>query len=166
LAAAGIAIGAAWSGLLSNFAAGAFLVMLRPYKVGDDVDVGSASGTVTEIGLFSTRILGADNVVTMVGNAKILGGDIKNYSASKFRRLSRTVVVPDGTPLHAAVARLQAGIAALPHVLAEPAPGVAVADLVEGGVKIEARLCASPEHFGAVSDAVNGLVCEQFGPAA
>jgi len=166
MAAAGVAIGAAWSGLLSNFAAGAFLVMLRPYKVGDDVDVGSASGTVTEIGLFSTQIRGADNVVTMVGNAKILGGDIKNYSATKYRRLARAVVVPDGTPLHAAVARLKAGIVASPDVLAEPAPDVAVVDLVEGGVKIEARLCTRPEHFGQVSDAVNRLVCEQFGPAA
>ena len=166
MAAAGIAIGAAWSGLLSNFAAGAFLVMLRPFKVGDSIDVGSVAGTVSEIGLFSTQIRDADNVVTMVGNAKILGGDIRNYSASRFRRFSRAVVVPDGTPLHASVARLKAGLASTPNVLAEPAPTVVVADLVDGGVKIEARLCVGNDHYGQVADDVNRLVGEQFGPAA
>jgi len=166
MAAAGVAIGAAWSGLLSNFAAGAFLVMLRPFKVGDSIDVGSAAGTVSEIGLFATQIKGADNVMTMVGNAKILGGDIKNYSASKFRRFSRGVVVPEGTPLHAAVARFKAGVVSTPNVLAEPAPDVVVVDLVDGGVKIEARLCVANDHYGQVTDDVNRLVCAQFGPAA
>lgn len=166
MAAAGVAIGAAWSGLLSNFAAGAFLVMLRPFKVGDSVDVGGVAGTVSEIGLFATQIRGGDNVMTMVGNAKILGGDIRNYSASRFRRLARTVVVPDGTPLQAAVARLAANVASTPNVLADPAPAVVVVDLVDGGVKIEARVCVSDAHYGQVSDDLNRLACEQFGAAA
>ncbi|HMZ21255.1 MAG TPA: mechanosensitive ion channel family protein, partial [Blastocatellia bacterium] len=71
LAGAGIAIGAAWGGLLTNFAAGAFLVILRPYKVGDFITAGGVTGTVKEIGLFVTTILTPDNVQTYVGNNKI-----------------------------------------------------------------------------------------------
>ena len=68
VAAMGIAIGAAWAGLLANFAAGAFLIVLRPFKVGDYVKAGGSEGTVTEIGLFATTIVTGDNVVTFVGN--------------------------------------------------------------------------------------------------
>ena len=71
LAAGGVAIGLAWSGLLANFAAGAFLVFLRPFKVGDFVTAGGVTGTVEAIGLFGTTINTPDNVQTIVGNNKI-----------------------------------------------------------------------------------------------
>ena len=69
IAAAGVAIGMAWSGLLSNFAAGAFLVVLRPMKVGDFVMVAGVTGTVTELGLFTTTLNTADNVHAIIGNS-------------------------------------------------------------------------------------------------
>jgi small conductance mechanosensitive channel len=72
LAAGGVAIGVAWSGLLANFAAGVFLVFLRPFKVGDFVTAGGVTGTVDAIGLFGTVINTPDNVHTIVGNNKIL----------------------------------------------------------------------------------------------
>src|SRR4051794_33060052 len=68
IAAGGVAIGVAWGGLLSNFAAGAFLVFLRPFRVGDAVTAGGVTGTVDEIGLFGTVINTPDNVRTIVGN--------------------------------------------------------------------------------------------------
>src|SRR5262249_39508438 len=68
IAAMGIAIGAAWAGLLANFAAGAFLIVLRPFKVGDYVNAAGVEGTVKEIGIFATTILTPDNVTTFVGN--------------------------------------------------------------------------------------------------
>src|SRR6188768_2254734 len=83
LAGAGIAIGTAWGGLLSNFASGAFLVILRPYRVGDFVNAGDVTGTVRAIGLFVTTMDTADGVETHVGNSKILGGTIQNFSANK-----------------------------------------------------------------------------------
>src|SRR5512139_1713632 len=73
IAGVGIAIGAAWGGLLSNFAAGAFLIVLRPFKVGDFVTAGGITGTVMEIGLFGSVINTPDNVLTIVGNGKIFG---------------------------------------------------------------------------------------------
>src|SRR5215467_885541 len=87
VAALGIAIGAAWGGLLANFAAGAFLLMLRPFKVGDYVVAGEVEGTVRAIGLFNSSIDTPDNVLTMVGNAKIMNGTIKNFSHNAYRRV-------------------------------------------------------------------------------
>src|SRR5262245_62702173 len=71
LASAGLAIGLAWSGLLSNFAAGAFLMILRPFKVGDFITAGGITGTVQDIGLFVTAVDTPDNIRTFVGNGKI-----------------------------------------------------------------------------------------------
>ncbi|MBK7816060.1 MAG: mechanosensitive ion channel family protein [Rhodocyclaceae bacterium] len=87
LAAAGVAIGMAWSGLLSNFAAGAFLIVLRPFKVGDFVTIAGVTGTVTEMGLFTTTINTPDNIQTVIGNGKIFGDTIQNYSHNPFRRV-------------------------------------------------------------------------------
>ncbi len=87
IAALGIAIGAAWGGLLPNFAAGAFILVLRPFKVGAYVLAGDVEGTVRSIGLFNTTIDSPDNVLTSVGNGKIMGGTSKNYSRNPYRRV-------------------------------------------------------------------------------
>ena len=86
LAGAGIAIGAAWSGMLGNFAAGVFLQLFRPISVGDYIEGGGVEGTVKEVGMFVTSITSPDNVVNILGNAKLFGDTIKNYSATPFRR--------------------------------------------------------------------------------
>src|SRR5262245_16518308 len=79
LASAGVAIGLAWSGLLSNFAAGAFLMILHPFKAGDVIQAGGVLGTVEEVGLFVTTINTLDNVRTFVGNGKIFSDNIQNF---------------------------------------------------------------------------------------
>ena len=79
IAAGGVAIGVAWGGLLANFAAGAFLVVLRPFKVGDFITAGGVTGTVDAIGLFGTTINTPDNVQTIVGNNAIFSGTIQNF---------------------------------------------------------------------------------------
>src|SRR5574340_167503 len=78
----GIAIGAAWGGLLSNLAAGIFLVVLHPFKVGDFVTAAGVTGTIREIGLFVTTINTPDNIMTLVGNAKIFADTIQNFTAN------------------------------------------------------------------------------------
>jgi small conductance mechanosensitive channel len=166
IAALGVAIGAAWAGLLSNFAAGAFIVMLRPYKVGDSIEAGGAVGRVEEIGLFSTRILSADNVITLVGNAKILGDNVKNFTATRYRLVERPLVVPADRPLHDTVAVLRTRLAAIPHVLAEPGPVIAPVDVQPDGVLVSLRVAALPDHHAQVVDEVNRVVVEQFGPVA
>ena len=79
LAGAGLAIGTAWGGLLSNFAAGIFLVVLRPFKVGDFISAGGITGTVEEVGLFVTTIDTPDNIRTFVGNNKLFSCKIKYH---------------------------------------------------------------------------------------
>ena len=91
LAGAGVAIGVAWSGLLGNFAAGAFMLILRPFKVGDFVSVGGVVGTVRELGLFGTTMITPDNVMTIVGNSKVFGDTIQNFSALPDRRVERVL---------------------------------------------------------------------------
>lgn len=81
IAGAGVAIGVAWSGMLGNFAAGAFMLVLRPFKVGDFVSVGGVLGTMQELGLFATTLVTRDNVLTLVGNGKVFGDTIQNFSA-------------------------------------------------------------------------------------
>src|SRR5512137_311237 len=87
VAGVGIAVGAAWSGLLSNLAAGIFLIVLRPFKVGDFVTVGGITGTVMEIGLLATNINTPDNVITLICNCKIFADTIQNFTHHPFRRV-------------------------------------------------------------------------------
>src|SRR5262249_38222708 len=93
LAAGGVAIGVAWGGLLANFAAGAFLVFFRPFKVGDFVSAGGTTGTVDSIGLFGTTINTPDNVLTIVGNNKVFSDTIQNFSSNPNRRVDLPAVV-------------------------------------------------------------------------
>lgn len=126
IAAAGVAIGMAWSGLLSNFAAGVFLVILKPFKVGDFVSAGGAIGTIEEIGLFVTTINTPDNVRTFVGNGKIFGDTIQNFSSNEFRRVDLTAQLAHTVDPQDAAARLKAGMAKIPNVLTSPAPDVEI----------------------------------------
>jgi len=139
LAGAGVAIGAAWSGLLGNFAAGAFLLILRPIKVGDFVAVGGVTGTVHELGLFGTTIVTPDNVLTIVGNGKIFGDTIQNFSALPVRRVDRTAQLAVGVDPLDAIARLRAAVAAIPNVVADPAPEVSLLDMNLNGAVIAVR---------------------------
>src|SRR5262249_42539495 len=83
----GVAIGVAWGGLLGNFAAGVFLVIFRPFKTGDFVSAGGVTGTVQEIGMFATSFDTPDNVRTIVGNNKVVGDTIQNFSTNPYRRV-------------------------------------------------------------------------------
>ncbi len=140
LAGVGIAVGAAWSGLLGNFAAGAFLIIFRPYKVGDYVVAGGVEGTVTEIGMFNTVINTPDNVVTVVGNSKVSTEVIRNFSANPHRRVEQEAQLAFGVDPLEAIARLKPALAAIPNVLADPAPTVEILGFNELGT----RLCVRP----------------------
>ena len=118
IAAAGVAIGLAWSGLLSNFAAGVFLVILQPLKVGDFVVAGGVTGTVHEVGLFASSIDTLDNVRNIVGNAKIFGDVIQNFTTNAYRRVDLTAQLAHAVDVHAAIALLKTKLAAIPNVIA------------------------------------------------
>ena len=160
IAAAGVAIGAAWAGLLSNFAAGAFLMVLRPFKVGDSIECGSVSGTVQEIGLFSTTLLTPDNVPTYVNNSRIMGDTLRNFSDAPHRRVDRTMQVDHETDLTAVITTLRQRLRQIPNVLAEPAPQIEILDLNGKGVELAVRPYCKPQHYAAVFFATNAVIRE------
>jgi small conductance mechanosensitive channel len=165
LAGVGLAVGAAWSGLLGNFAAGAFLIIFRPYKVGDYVVAGGIEGTVTEIGLFNTTITSPDNVQTIIGNGKVSGDTIKNFSAHNYRRVDRTAQLAFGVDPQEAIALLKPALAAIPNVLATPAPDVEILDFNAMGTVLAVRPYCHTDHFWQVYFDTNKLIAATFGAA-
>ncbi len=115
IAGAGLAIGAAWSGMLGNFAAGAFMLVLRPFKVGDFVGIGGVVGTVQELGLFGTTIVTPDNVKTILGNGKIFAETIQNFSALPVRRVDLKAQLVAGVDPLDAIARFTAALGTDPE---------------------------------------------------
>src|SRR5512144_224477 len=150
LAGAGVAIGAAWSGMLGNFAAGAFMLVLRPFKVGDFVSVGGVTGTVHELGLFGTTIVTPDNVLTLVGNGKVFSETVLNYSALPYRRVDPTAQLAGGVDTADAIARFKAAVAQIPNVIAEPAPDVSLLDMNLVGPVIAVRPYCHTDHYWQV----------------
>lgn len=165
LAAAGIAIGAAWGGLLANFAAGVFLVLLHPFKVGDFISAGGVTGTVREIGLFATTLDQADNVRTTVGNGRIFGDNIVNYAANSYRRVDLTAQLAHGVDPLAAMKLLAARVAQVPHVVAAPAPEVEILEFNAAGTKLVVRPYCSNEHYWQVYFDTNRAILQAAGEA-
>ncbi len=158
IAGAGVAIGVAWSGLLGNFASGAFMLILRPIRVGDFVTVGGVTGTVSEIGLFGTTLITPDNVQTIVGNGKIFGDTIQNYSSLPARRVERTAQLAVGVDPLDAIARFKAELVKIPNVAGTPAPEVNLLDLNLNGAVIAVRPYAHTDHYWQVYFDTNEMI--------
>ena len=165
LAGVGLAVGAAWSGLLGNFAAGAFLIIFRPYKVGDYVTAAGVEGTVTEIGLFNTVITSPDNVVTIVGNGKVSSDTIQNFSAHDYRRVERTAQLAFSVDPLDAISRLKPALAAIPNVMTSPAPDVEILDFNALGTVLAVRPYCHTSHYWQVYFDTNKLIAATFGAA-
>lgn len=165
LAAGGVAIGVAWGGLLANFAAGAFIILLRPFKAGDFVTAGGVTGSVDSIGLFGTTIHTPDNVLTIVGNNKIFSDTIQNFSATAYRRVDLTATISDAVDHRQAIALLQERVSAIPNVLATPAPDVAILQFTPVGPQLCVRpYCANANYWQVYFD-TNRVIRESFGAA-
>ena len=172
LAGAGVAIGAAWSGLLGNFAAGAFMLILRTFKVGDFVSIGGIVGTVRELGLFGTVIVTPDNVLTIVSNGKVFGETIQNYSVLPLRRVERVAQLAVGVDPLDAIARFKEAVAKIPNVSSEMPPEVNLLDIKLEGPQISVRPYTHTDHYWQVYFDTNEAivrVCKEAGwpaPAA
>jgi small conductance mechanosensitive channel len=162
IAAAGVAIGLAWSGLLANFAAGIFLIILQPFKVGDFVTAGGVMGTVHEVGLFVTYIDTLDNVRHIVGNAKIFGDIIQNYSTNAYRRVDLTAQLAHGVDVHVAMAALKKALAGIPNVATNPAPDVEILTFNLAGPVLAVRPYCNNKDYWQVYFDTNRLIKETF----
>src|SRR5437588_3107788 len=150
IAAMGLAIGTAWAGLLANFAAGAFLLVLRPFKVGDFIAAGGTVGTVHEIGLFVTTFDTPDNVRTHVGNNKIFSDTIQNFSANPYRRVDLTAQISGAADPRLAMARLKDRMATIANVCKTPVPEVTILTFTPFGPVLAVRPYCANDHYWQV----------------
>ncbi len=166
LAAAGVAIGVAWGGLLASFAAGAFLIVLQPFRVGQFVTAGGVTGTVREIGLFVTAIDTADNVRTIVPNGKVFADTIQNFSANPYRRVELVAQLDHGVDHRDAAFRLKERLAKIKNVLPDPAPDVEILTFTLAGPVLAVRPYCNNAHYWQVYFDTNRAIREAFGEAA
>jgi len=161
----GIAIGAAWGGLLSNFAAGAFLIVLKPFKVGDFVTAGGLTGTVKEIGLFATAINTPDNVLSIVGNSKIFSDTIQNFSANPFRRVELKCQLAGNADHVAAMELLRGKLQTIPNVVATPTVEVEILEFNLVGPVLAVRPFCHTDHYWQVYFDGNRMIREVLAEA-
>lgn len=165
IAGAGLAIGLAWSGLLANFASGAFLLILRPFKVGDFITAGGVTGTVQEIGLFVTTINTMDNIRTYVGNNKLFSDNVQNFTANPFRRVDLQAQLDHTVDVGRAIEVLRARIEQIPNVLTTPKPDLEVLTFTPMGPVLAVRPYCHNDNYWQVYFATNRAIREAFGEA-
>jgi small conductance mechanosensitive channel len=167
LGAASLAIGLALQGALANVAAGVMLLLLRPYRVGDAVEINGKSGTVKSLDLFSTRLSSGDNLSVFVPNAKAFGEIIVNMSSPVARRAQLDFTIDYADDVDRALAVLLASAAAEPRAAAKPAPWAKLTALGDNGVTVSLRAWFSPKdfedgHFDLIKAARDALDAEGF----
>ena len=150
LGAAGLAVGLALQGSLSNFASGVLIIALRPFKSGEYIEAAGTSGSVDSVQIFATTLTTPDNKIVVVPNSAILGGNIVNYSRMPERRIDLTIGVSYAADLAKTKAVLEKVLQANSGVLAEPAPQVAVAELADSSVNLVVRPWVKSEDYWTV----------------
>ena len=145
--AAGLAIGLALQGSLANVGAAVLIIVFRPFKVGDFVEAGGATGTVEDVNLFSTIIAPLDNRTVIVPNAAIVGGNIVNYSMKEQRRVDHVFGIGYDDDLKLAKETLMEIMANDERVLQDPAPFVAVSELGDNSVNFITRAWVKTEDY-------------------
>ena len=165
IAAAGVAIGMAWSGLLANFAAGVFLIVLRPFKVGDFVTAGGVTGTVTEISLFVTSLDSLDNVKHIVGNNKVFSETIINFSTNDVRRVELVAQLNHSVDYQDAIKRLRERVGKIDNVAQDPAPEIDILEFNLAGPVLSVRPYTNNDHYWQVFFDTNAAIKEEFGAA-
>ncbi len=165
IAAMGLAIGAAWSGMLSNFAAGVFLILFKPFKVGDFVAAGGVTGTIKEIGMFACTISTLENVYTVVANGKIAGDNIQNFSTYEFRAVDLRAQIAHGVDPKEAMARLTPAISAIPNLAPETTPVLEILEFNDRGTMLVVRPFCHNDHYWQVYFDTNRVIAETMAGA-
>jgi len=147
IAAAGLAIGLALQGSLSNFAGGVLIMIFKPYKIDDLVEAQGILGSVKEIEIFTTKLITPQNKLAIIPNGAMANGNIINYTAEGKMRVDTTVGIDYGADIKKAKEVLLAMLKANPMVLADPAPSVNVEALADSSVNLAVRPFCKPEHY-------------------
>lgn len=151
LGAAGLAVGLALQGTLSNVGAGILLVFFRPFRIGHAVQIAGENGTVEEINLFSVVLKSPDNKQIIIPNSAVIGRNIVNFSIKKIRRVDMTFNIGYDNDLRAAKEILQDVVRQNEKVLLEPESLVAVSELAPASVRLVVRVWVKNEDYTAVN---------------
>lgn len=154
IGAAGLAIGLAFQGTLSNFAAGAMLLIFRPYKVGDTITSGNYQGVVAEIALFTTEMNTLDGRHVIIPNSSIFGSVIENITYNRVRRADVPVGVAYDADIDATRRALERALTMVPQAVRDPAPDVVLTGLGDSAVNWTVRVWATQKDFGAAKQAL------------
>ena len=158
LGAAGLAIGLALQGSLSNFAAGFLMLIFRPFKAGDFIEGAGVAGIVEKIEMFTTTMRTGDNKTIIVPNSSLAGGNIINYSAKETRRVDLTVGASYDADIKHVRQVLQGIIAADERIMQDPAPMIAVGELADNSVNFVVRVWVkSGDYWGVFFDTTEAV---------
>lgn len=165
LGSAGLAVGLALQGDLSNFASGVMLLIYRPFDLGDVITAGGHTGKVADIGLFATRLDTAGATVTIVPNSKITGSSIVNVTPNGLRRGSVTVGVAYGADVKAVSEILLAAAASVEECLSDPAPGVTFDSLGASSLDFSVHCSAKSADYATMIGKVRAAVYDSLNAA-
>lgn len=158
LGAAGLAVGLALQGSLSNFAAGVLMIIFKPFKVGDVIEGAGVAGQVEEIQIFTTQLKTVDNKTIIVPNASVLSGNIVNYSTAGLRRVDMSVAVSYDVDIDRVRSLILDLMASDSRIRKDPSPDVVVTELAEGTVRLAARAWVHPDDYaGVYSDTLEAV---------
>jgi len=160
--AAGLAVGLALQGSLSNFASGVLIVLFRPYKVGDFVEAAGITGTVEQVQIMTTVFKTGDNKQVIVPNSQIMDSIITNYSANNTRRIDMVIGVSYDDDLDKVRKTLEEIIAADDRVLKDPPPKIAVSELAESSVNFIVRSWVATADYSAVKWDMTEAIKKRF----
>jgi small conductance mechanosensitive channel len=162
IGAAGLAVGLALQGSLSNFAAGVLIVLFRPYKVGDWIEGGGVSGSVEEVQILTTVLKTGDNKRVIIPNSQIMGSTITNYSANETRRVDLVVGVSYSDDLDKVRKELEALVAADDRILKDPAVTIAVSELADSSVNFVLRPWVNTADYWGVYFGLTEAIKKRF----
>ncbi len=147
IAAAGLAVGLALQGSLSNFAGGVLIMIFKPYRIGDLIEAQGVLGAVKEIEIFTTKLITPENKLAIVPNGAMANGNIINYTEEGSIRVDTVVGVGYGEDIKKTKEVLMEVLTSNPQVLSDPAPSVNVMELADSSVNLAVRPYCKPEHY-------------------
>ena len=162
LGAAGLAIGLALQGSLSNFASGIMLILFKPFRAGDYIEGAGTAGTVEEIQILTTRLRTPDNKLVIVPNAKLTGDNVTNYTSLGTRRLDLAIGVAYREDLTRVKQVLRGIVESDPRVLKDPAADILVVQLADNGVNLAVRPWAKTSDYWALHSDLLQRIKETF----
>ena len=162
LGAAGLAVGLALQGSLSNFAAGVLMIIFKPFKAGDFIEGGGTSGTVEEIQIFTTQLNTPDNKTVIVPNSKMLGDNITNYSTKGTRRVDLIFGIGYNDDIDKARSVIKSVIEKDSRVAKDPRPEIVLSELADSSVNFSVRVWTSADDYWDVYFDTNEKVKKAF----